>query len=688
MLDQLQWPESFGRLKTQVNALLLELGRGPGSLYSEIADTPPDIKYNPEVQWDATVRLGDGLCFSERAYLKDRKRKMLSAFAKLMDVAPSEIDERDLPIIAIAASGGGFRAMCNTAGALVAAERSGILDCTTYMAGISGSCWSMGALYSGVSGSYSPTKVAEHLRKRASIPYIDSAVLDLLVNSPTNKYLLSGLVRKAITPLGSIQLVDIYGTLLAARLLTPTPENIQLLDPRHLSLSHFSESIKDASLPLPIFAAVSRHLSEAERKIKAAQRIVADENRAATLRGEEELVEKEEANWLWYEFSPYEIGCDELGAWVPSWSLGRQFNRGRSLERLPEVSFTIYTGIFASAFTASLRFYFAEVQPLLRQLPSMLYTWIGDIIDERQHQFDTIHPIVPGQLPNFVKGLDGKLRSGSPDGITDSETIGFMDAGMALNIPYYPLLRRNVDCIIALDASADSQDLWFKRASAYAVRKGLKTWPRGAHWPKEIALNKSEADAPLEARTDEPQDTREGANLQLAQAREAELAGQAQKQLESGTKEIGDENSSPLPNISGNARDQASSAADGSKAPTPSTFVWIGSSNAGPEAGEVSPPIEHFDEGELASKDGIGIVYMPLLPNEEAVPGMDPYSISTWRFEMTMEESGDLMKIAEYNFLAGEPKIKALIKAIWLRKKRARETKEREKFFEHFEHSL
>ena len=26
-----------------------------------------------------------------------------------------------------------------------------------------------------------------------------------------------------------------------------------------------------------------------------------------------------------------------------------------------------------------------------------------------------------------------------------------------LNIPYYPLLRRNVDCIIALDASADYQ---------------------------------------------------------------------------------------------------------------------------------------------------------------------------------------------------------------------------------------
>ena len=36
-----------------------------------------------------------------------------------------------------------------------------------------------------------------------------------------------------------------------------------------------------------------------------------------------------------------------------------------------------------------------------------------------------------------------------------------------LNIPYYPLLRRDVDCIIALDASADSQDLWFTKAEGW-----------------------------------------------------------------------------------------------------------------------------------------------------------------------------------------------------------------------------
>lgn len=102
-----------------------------------------------------------------------------------------------------------------------------------------------------------------------------------------------------------------------------------------------------------------------------------------------------------------------------------------------------------------------------------------------------MHPVLPDQLPNFLRGLDGQLRAGSPPDITDRETLGFLvrirlvniesafnfdiDSRMPevryyffshhtayallaeLNIPYYPLLRRNVDCIIALDASADSQ---------------------------------------------------------------------------------------------------------------------------------------------------------------------------------------------------------------------------------------
>lgn len=38
-------------------------------------------------------------------------------------------------------SGGGYRAACGLSGAMVALQESGILDCATYVAGLSGSSW-------------------------------------------------------------------------------------------------------------------------------------------------------------------------------------------------------------------------------------------------------------------------------------------------------------------------------------------------------------------------------------------------------------------------------------------------------------------------------------------------------------------------------------------------------------------
>ncbi len=47
-----------------------------------------------------------------------------------------------VPVIAIAGSGGGFRAMVGFAGVMKALFESGVLDCATYIAGLSGSTWS------------------------------------------------------------------------------------------------------------------------------------------------------------------------------------------------------------------------------------------------------------------------------------------------------------------------------------------------------------------------------------------------------------------------------------------------------------------------------------------------------------------------------------------------------------------
>ncbi|KAG8983459.1 hypothetical protein FRB90_006003, partial [Tulasnella sp. 427] len=53
---------------------------------------------------------------------------------------------------------------------------------------------------------------------------------------------------------------------------------------------------------------------------------------------------------------------------------------------------------------------------------------------------------------------------------------------------------------------------------------------------------------------------------------------------------------------------------------------------------------------------------------------------------LTMEESEKLMKLAEINFMAGEDKIKAILKAMWLRKKRARKEAERANWLKRLQH--
>ncbi|KAI0655037.1 FabD/lysophospholipase-like protein [Cubamyces menziesii] len=650
----IQWPSSFSvaDIQERMSALLLELGLGPGSLYDEIVNSPPDITVNPECEWDADVRLGEELCLAERAFLGERKRRMRASFAKLMGVPESEIDERDLPIVAIAGSGGGYRAMLNTLGSLAAANSNGILDCVTYTAGVSGSCWALGVLYSGVAGSYTPRDAAAHAKERIQTSYLDMETLDALVKPPTNKYLLSGILRKAAGPTGTASLVDLYGTLLSSRLFIPT--DITRLDPRHLSLHFFRRNIDNGALPLPILSAI-QHVTPPEnaeeiREVVSAKALSVDDDRTRSLDDKQHRLEKN-IRWLWYEFTPYEVGCDELGAWIPSWALGRPFMNGKNLERRPELSFSILAGIFGSAFCASLKHYFREVEPILRLLPVQLYNWLEEIVTENEEDLGLIHPVLPNQLPNFLRGLNGQLRFGSPPDITENETLGFMDAGAELNIPYYPFLRRSVDCVIALDASADSQDLWFTRAEELAAKRGLRTWPRGATWPARVRPGDEGAAQtsrvpPFEASTPDT------ANMKLAQTQESALAKQTDKQGSTERREM--------------PQDDEKRTSDFPPSLS-SCEVWIGSSQS--TDSEVSARLDDLDEAALLRRDGIAVVYIPLMPNERRVPGFDPFSISTWRREVSQEESQCLLDVAEANFMESREKIVRLLRAVWMRKK-------------------
>lgn len=63
-----------------------------------------------------------------------------------------------------------------------------------------------------------------------------------------------------------------------------------------------------------------------------------------------------------------------------------------------------------------------------------------------------------------------------------------------------------------------------------------------------------------------------------------------------------------------------------------------------------SARLDDMDEAALLERDGIGVVYLPLVPNERAVPGFDPFSVSTWRREVEKEEGEQLIRVTQVSF--------------------------------------
>jgi hypothetical protein len=148
------------------------------------------------------------------------------------------------------------------------------------------------------------------------------------ISSHTPQYLLSGLFLKANAPLGAVSLTDIYGTLISSRLFIPT--DISTLDPDNLSLHKFRRFVDDGTMPLPIFTAIHHEIAPAPEKalqeVREQRGYLIDPSRYEMLKEEEKELESK-TRWLWFEFTPYEVGCDELGVSCVDWvALSRLFD--------------------------------------------------------------------------------------------------------------------------------------------------------------------------------------------------------------------------------------------------------------------------------------------------------------------------------------------------------------------------
>lgn len=679
-------PDWSRYLPETVQKLQRELSMSPGSLADDIWRESKDPDVNPEILREARVRVGSSLCPEELAFRQKRQQHSVKALASYLNIPEEDIHPDDVPIIAMCGSGGGLRALVAGTGSYLAAQEAGLWDCVTYTAGVSGSCWLQTLYHSSITGC-DFTRMVNHLKNRLGVHIaFPPKALNLLTAAPTNKHLLSGIVEKLKgDPGADFGLVDIYGVLLASRLLVPRGE-LGSSD-RDLKLSNQKYNLTSGEHPLPIYTAVRHEIP------------VPDEEESQKSLTKQALPErmlreaKNEAWFQWFEFTPYEFFCEELGAGIPTWALGRHFKNGRDDVApgdypTPELRVPGLMGVWGSAFCATLSHYYKEIRPVLKSIAG--FGGIDSLIQGRTKDLVRVHPIDPATIPNYVLGMKDALPPSCPDSIFKNEHFRLMDAGMSNNLPIYPLLRpgRDVDVIVTFDASADiKQENWLSVVDGYAHQRGIKGWPIGAGWPRaDVSPEKTN-----EILRESQNITEEALDTKMKQAQKADK----------------------------NTKDSDLSYCN----------VWVGTKEERVAGSSEPPPSKrlfHPDQTDHSESDfhimrpdaGIAVVYFPLLPNPDA-PALPPSSwlskskspartsestssaeisdpakpmaphpgsidpdvndfLSTWNFVYTPEQIDSVVALAKSNFAQGELQTKRVVRAVYERKKSDRLRREEE----------
>lgn len=647
MVDMIlpEWSKLF---PAYISKLQRELSMAPGSLADEIWSEAHDPFVHPEIRYKAKVRVSEELCDEEKEFLARRKKVATVALARYLGLEEEDVHPEDVPTIAMCGSGGGLRALVAGTGSLLATQQDGLFDCVTYTSGVSGSCW-LQALYHSSLSERRLENVIDHLKARLDIHIAyPPAAFSSVLSAPTNKLLLSGMVEKLKGDSNAdFGLVDVYGILLAARLLVPKGE--LGVNERDFKLSNQREYIKYGQNPLPIYTAVRHEIPDIDG-------VVSDSGAASQAAKE---VARQEAWFQWFEMTPYEFFCEEFNAGIPTWAMGRNFKNGVDVPpetgfHLPELRVPVLMGIYGSAFCATLSHYYREIRPLVKSLTG--FSTIDEAIHGRNEDLSKVHPIDPASVPNFVYGMDDQLRYTTPTAIAKTPYIQLMDAGMSNNLPIYPLLRpgRDVDVIIAFDASADIKtDNWLSVTEGYARQRGIKGWPVGVGWPKA---------------GEEPQKVeQELEDAQASSVAEAESKLREAKQAPGSDKVAG-------------PADQKDKAVHDQSHPEDSDLgyctIWVGRTEE--RSSEPPPPSKAIDNSsrwQLSEPDaGLAVVYLPFMANPK-VDGVDPAKseyMSTWNFVYTPEQVDKVVELAQANYDEGKEQIKGCVRAVYERRKKMR----------------
>uniref|UniRef100_A0A8C6R2B2 Phospholipase A2 n=1 Tax=Nannospalax galili TaxID=1026970 RepID=A0A8C6R2B2_NANGA len=396
----------------------------------------------PTSQVLLAVRLDCGPCPEEQAFLSRRKQMVATALKQVLQLG-QDLQEDEIPVVAVMATGGGIRAMTSLYGHLAGLRELGLLDCISYITGASGSTWALANLYEDPEWSQKdlagPTKLLK--------TQVTKSKLGALAPSQLRRYQ-QELAERA--RLGYPTCFTNLWSLINEALLHDEPHEHKLSDQR--------EALSRGQNPLPIYCALNSK--------------------------EQGLTTFEFGEWC--EFSPYEVGFPKYGAFIPSELFGSEFFMGRLVKQLPESRICFLEGIWSNLFAASLQdsLYWSSE-------PSQFWDrWAQDQASLDKEQVPHLKigepPTTAGRIAgfftdlltkrplaqathNFLRGLHfhkdyfhhphfstwkATKLDGLPNQLTPMEPhLCLLDVGYLINTSCPPLLQptRDVDLILSLD---------------------------------------------------------------------------------------------------------------------------------------------------------------------------------------------------------------------------------------------
>uniref|UniRef100_A0A8C5IUD6 Phospholipase A2 n=1 Tax=Junco hyemalis TaxID=40217 RepID=A0A8C5IUD6_JUNHY len=390
---------------------------------------------------DLDMRFGFNLCSEEMAFLGKRKRYVASALKNVFHL-PHDLQDQEVPVVAIITTGGGLKSMTGLYGSLMGLKKLNLLDCITYISGLSGTTWTMANLYR--DAYWSQKDLDSHIgeaQKQATKCKMGCFSMDRM------KYYNKQLCQRKEEGYRT-SFIDLWG-LMIEYLLNDGKDPHKLSDQQ--------EALCDGQNPLPIYVSVCVRDSYSTNDFKE-----------------------------WVEFTPYEVGLLKYGAFVRTEHFGSEFFMGRMLKKVPESRICYLQGMWSSIFSVNLlqiwglsisyRAVHQVFPPALDEDP---------VLPTRPHELRTRMYTPPGPLSsalrgaltdrfsvaqhhNFLKGyqlhnnyMDNEHFCRWKDTVLDSrpnqlmqspDQLGMIDAGFFINTSSAPLLRpqREVDVIIYL----------------------------------------------------------------------------------------------------------------------------------------------------------------------------------------------------------------------------------------------